>query len=73
MLKAHAPNPDFIRLHRFLEEHAKDELKEQIAKTTAVLQMSGSKHDFVENYRSVFHGRTQIRFDDFLSDDFGSN
>lgn len=66
-------DPDYIRLHRFLEEHAKDELKEQIAKTTALLQISGSKHDFAENYRSVFHGRTQIRFDDLLSDDFGGN
>jgi hypothetical protein len=65
-------DPDFIRLHRFLEEHAKDELKEQIAKTTAVLQMSGSRHDFKENYRSVFHGLTQINFDELLSDEFGS-
>ena len=62
---------DFMRLHRFLEEHAKDELKEQIAKTTAILQMSGSRHDFAENYRSVFHGLKQINFDDLLSDDFG--
>ncbi|HTX22859.1 MAG TPA: P63C domain-containing protein [Candidatus Aquilonibacter sp.] len=66
-------DPDFIRLHQFLEEHAKDELKEQIAKTTAVLQMSGSKHDFAENYRAVFHGVSQIKFDDLLKDDFGSN
>jgi hypothetical protein len=66
-------DPDFIRLHRFLEAHAKDELKEQIAKTTAVLQMSGSKNDFAENFRSVFHGLAQIKFDDLLSDEFGGN
>lgn len=63
---------DFMRLHRFLVEHAKDDLKEQIAKTTAVLQMSGSKLDFSENYRAVFHGLIQINFDDLLSDDFGN-
>ena len=64
---------DYMRLHRFLIEHAKDDLREQLAKTTAVLQMSGSKHDFAENYRAVFHGLIQIKFDDLLSDDFGSN
>jgi hypothetical protein len=37
----------------------------------AVLKMSGSKHDFAENYREVFHGQKQIKFDDLLSDDFG--
>jgi hypothetical protein len=63
---------DFMRLHRFLVEHAKDDLKEQIAKTTAVLQMSGSKLDFSENYRAVFHGLIQINFDDLLNDDFGN-
>ncbi|MGZ4962593.1 MAG: Rha family transcriptional regulator [Limisphaerales bacterium] len=62
---------DYMRLHSFLEEHAKDDLKEQIAKTTAILQMSGSRYDFAENYRSVFHGLTQIKFDDLTSDDFG--
>jgi hypothetical protein len=60
---------DFLRLHQFLEENAKEQLKERIAKTTAVLQMSGSKHDFKENFQSVFLGHTQINWDD----DFGSN
>jgi hypothetical protein len=62
---------EYLRLHQFLEEHAKDELRDRISKTTAVLQMSGSKHDFAENFRSVFHGLTQIKFDDLLSDEFG--
>jgi hypothetical protein len=53
-------DPDFIRLHRFLEEHAKDELRERIAKTTTIL-------------RSIFHGLTQINFDGLLSDEFGGN
>jgi phage regulator Rha-like protein len=64
-------DPDFMRLHRFLEEHAKDELKERIAKTTVILQMSDTKVEFAENFRSLFHGLTQINFDELLSDDFG--
>ena len=65
-------DPDFMRLHRFLEEHAKDDLKERIAKTTTILQMSGSKHDFAENFRAIYHGTKQFNFDDLLSDEFGS-
>lgn len=66
-------DPDFIRLHRFLEENAKEELKEHITKITTTLQLSGSRHDFAEKFRSLFHGHTQINFDDLLSDDFGKN
>jgi phage regulator Rha-like protein len=62
---------DYMRLHRFLEEHARDELKERIAKTTTILQMSDSKYKFAENFRSIFHGITQINFDELLSDEFG--
>jgi P63C domain len=64
---------EYMRLHRFLEEHARDELKERIAKTTTILQMSDGKYRFAENYRSVFHGQTQINFDELLRDDFGQN
>jgi hypothetical protein len=64
---------EYMRLHRFLEEHARDELKERIAKTTTILQMSDSKYRFAENFRSVFHGLTQINFDELLSDEFGQN
>jgi hypothetical protein len=66
-------DPDFIKLHQFLVENAKDELKEHIAKVTTVLQLSGSRHEFAEQFRSVFHGHTQINFDSLLDDDFGSN
>jgi phage regulator Rha-like protein len=66
-------DPEFIRLHRFLMENAKDELKERIAKTTIILQMSDSKFEFAENYKARFHGITQINFDELLSDDFGGN
>lgn len=62
---------DFIRLFQFLEEHAKNELKEHITKVTTLLQLSGSKHEFAEHFQSLFHGKTQLNFDDLLSDDFG--
>lgn len=66
-------DPDFIRLHQFLEDHAKDNLKEHITKIVTTLQLSGSKHDFAEKFRSLFHGTTQINFDDLLNDDYGKN
>lgn len=69
--EASGKDPDFMRLHRFLEEHARDELKERIAKTTTILQMSDSKHSFAESFKSIFHGATQINFDDLLSDEYG--
>jgi hypothetical protein len=47
-------------------------LKERIAKTTVILQMSDSKFGFAENFRARFHGLTQINFDELLSDDFGN-
>jgi hypothetical protein len=45
---------------------------QQIATTTTILRMSDSKYEFAENYRSLYHGHTQIKFDEFLSDDFGN-
>lgn len=62
---------DFIKLHQFLEQNAKDDLRDRISKMTAILQMSGSKHEFAENYKSVFHGLTQINFDSLLDERFG--
>jgi hypothetical protein len=59
-------DPDFIKLHQFLEEHSKDELRDHISKVTALLQLSGSKLDFAENFRSLFGGETQIRMSDLL-------
>ncbi len=61
---------DFIRLHQFLEQHAKEDLRDHITKATTILQMSGSKHEFAENFRSLFHGHTQINFDDLYDPEF---
>ncbi len=47
-------DPDFIRLHQFLEENAKEDLKEHITKVVTTLQLSGSKHDFAESFGRCF-------------------
>lgn len=60
-------DPDWIRLHQFLEEHAKDKLREMIAKVTAILQISRSKQDFAENYAAMMGGAMQLRIEDLLA------
>lgn len=52
-------DPDYIKLHQFLETSAKEELRDQVTKVTTLLQLGGSKLDFLERYLSVFHGQTQ--------------
>ncbi len=65
---------DFIRLHQFFEEYAKDDLKERIAKITAILQFSGSRHDFKEKFQAVFRGEKQQNWDeDFGEDEAGDD
>ena len=61
---------DYLRLHQFLEENAKDQLRTTIAKVTAVLQISRSKQDFAENYTQMMGGEMQLRIEDLLKDDF---
>jgi phage regulator Rha-like protein len=63
-------DPDWIRLHQFLEEHAKEKLKEMIAKVTAILQISRSKQDFAEHYAAMMGGALQLRIEDLLDEDF---
>ena len=63
-------DPDFLKLHQFLEHNAKEELKEHITKILTLLQLSGSKLDFAEHFASLFHGRTQLRLDELLEDNF---
>ena len=61
---------DYIRLHQFLEENAKEELREHITKITTLLQLSGSKYEFAEKFCSLFHGVTQLTLDDLLETEF---
>lgn len=63
-------DPDWIRLHQFLEDHAKEQLKEMIAKITAILQISRSKQDFAEHYAALMGGALQLRIEDLLDEDF---
>jgi len=63
-------DPEFIKLHQFLEEHARDDLRDHMTKITTLLQLSGSKYEFAEHFRSVFHGNTQLRMDGLLDDRF---
>jgi len=60
----------WLRLHQFLEEHAKDQLRVMIGKVTAMLQISRGRQDFAENYTAMMGGSIQLRMDDFFSDEF---
>lgn len=59
-------DPDWIRLHQFLEEHAKDQLREMLAKITAILQISHGKQDFAEHYAAMMGGGMQLRIEELL-------
>jgi phage regulator Rha-like protein len=59
-------DPDWIRLHQFLEDHAKDQLKEMIAKITAILQISQGRQEFAEHYAAMMGGGMQLRIEDLL-------
>lgn len=52
---------DYLKLHQFLEKYAKDELQKHIVKITTLLQLSGSKLDFVEHFAALFHGHRQLK------------
>lgn len=66
-------DPEWIRLHQFLEEHAKEQLRETIAKVTAILQISRTKQDFAEYYAAMMGGGLQGRIDYLLDDNFSAN
>ena len=59
-------DPDFIKLHQFLDTYRKEELRDHISKVTALLQLSGSKLDFAEHFKALFGGETQFKMTDLL-------
>ncbi|HWL51215.1 MAG TPA: Rha family transcriptional regulator [Chthoniobacteraceae bacterium] len=59
-------DPDFIRLHQFLEETAKDQLREHVTKVLTILTVSRSKQEFAEHFIALFHGAMQLQLDDLL-------
>jgi hypothetical protein len=54
-------DPDFIRLHQFLEDHAKEDLKDQITKVTTLLKVAVSKLDFLDHFRALMYGNHQYK------------
>jgi phage regulator Rha-like protein len=65
-------DPDWIRLHQFLEENAKEQLRETIAKVTAILQISRTKQDFAEHYAAMMGGGFQLKIEDLMNADFSA-
>lgn len=59
---------DWIRLHQFLEENAKDALRDTISKVTAILQISEGKQSFAEHYVALYGGAIQMKIEDLLKD-----
>lgn len=52
---------EWLKLHQFLEKYAKEDLREHITKITTLLQLAGSKQDFIESFASLFHGHSQLK------------
>ena len=51
--------PELKKLHQFLEEHAKDNLRKHLAKVTALLESATSIEDFYTRFAAVFYGQHQ--------------
>lgn len=64
---------EWIKMHQFLEMHAKQELREHIAKITTLLYVSATRQDFRESFAKVFHGHDQLKFlMEDLKEDYGA-
>ncbi len=48
------------KLHQFLEENAKENLRTHIAKVTALLESATGIQDFYERFAAVFYGQKQL-------------
>lgn len=51
--------PELKKLHQFLEEHAKDNLRKHLAKVTALLESAVGIEDFYTRFAAVFYGQHQ--------------
>ena len=64
---------DYYKMHQFLEEHAREDMKAHITKITTLLAVAHSKQDFIENFASLFHGHHQMKMLlEGLNQDWGS-
>lgn len=59
---------DWIKLHQFLEAHAKDALRDHITKITTLLEASRSSSHFFELFAAVFWNQKQLLLSDFTKD-----
>jgi len=59
---------DWIRLHQFLEENAKEQLRDHLSKITGFLQIAKNKQEFYESFAALFGGGKQLKWDDFDDD-----
>jgi phage regulator Rha-like protein len=50
----------WLKLHQFIEKHAKKNLERHITKVTALLQAATSKTSFFELFTAVFYGQKQL-------------
>lgn len=50
----------YLKLHQFLETHAKQALERHVLRVTVLLQAAASPENFRELHASVFHGSTQL-------------
>lgn len=63
---------DYFKMHQFLEQHARQDLRDHITKITTILTLANSKQDFIENFASIFHGHHQLKMLlNGLEQDFG--
>ena len=55
---------EWRKLHQFIEEHAKENLKKHLAKVTALLESATGVEDFYVRFAAVFYGQHQpfLRF-----------
>jgi hypothetical protein len=53
-----------LKLHQFIEKHAKKNLEKHINQVTALLRAATSRHNFRELFASVFYGRKQLLLGD---------
>ncbi len=59
---------EWMRLHQFIEENAKEELREHLAKITGFLQIAKNRQDFLEYFVALFGGGKQDKWDEFDDD-----
>lgn len=64
---------EWRKLHQFIEEHAKENLKTHLIKVTTLLESATSVQDFYERFAATFYGQKQLLLGkDDVSSDFAT-